>query len=523
MNRNRRSWTLSGALRHHAAILVLVIALALAGAGAAIVTRPPIYQGSALLFLNTRSTSSQGFDVALQTSQMLSAHYVQIATTRPILEQACATYKRTYGRSCAPDGLASHVSANTVKGTTIIAVNAQAADPQTAAGLANSIADAVVTQSQAENDAMVKSTADYLSSELKQLNGQIASRQAVIAQYINDPTPNGRAQTAQAQSELTLLQGQYSSVYQKQQDLALSQNELKGSLSVFQPATPPVRPADPDPVLYLSAALVGGIILGVLIVVLRERFDDRIFTVDDLVEATGTPLGLSVPTKALAADPAQQVRHYALTSAYLQARCPDLRCLVVAAASARDRARPVAMGIGGVAARAGKRVLVVAAEEPGIDGRSRAQSPSSSNGNGYQDFKAGAGRGHSRRGAPETGANILAVPAESATDELLAARSDDQDLVIVAAAAPHVDGTGIYLAREAQLAVLVATARSTTFREAQRSADALRRAGVEIVASVLIGGGPPQTRSVERFHEELLIANPRAAQPVEEGSAGRTA
>jgi hypothetical protein len=40
---------------------------------------------------------------------------------------------------------------------------------------------------------------------------------------------------------------------------------------------------------------------------------------------------------------------------------------------------------------------------------------------------------------------------------------------------------------------------------------------------VLIGGGSAQSRSVERFQDELLVASPRAAQRVDQGSAGRTA
>ncbi len=515
MNRRRRSWTLGSAIRHHLAALVLVVAVALLGAGSAVIARPPTYQATTLLFLDTRSTTSQGFDVALQTSQALSSHYIQIATTEPVLSRACSAYKSA-GYTCTPDSLSGRVSANTVRGTSIIAVNAQARDPQSAAVLANSVADAVVKENQNEVDALVKSTGDYLDSELKQLTDQIAGRQAVIAQYINDQSPNGRAQSAQAESQLTLLQGQYSSAYQKKQDLTLSQNQLKGTLSVFQRAVPPVRPADPDPLLYLSAGLVGGILLGLLLVVLLERFDDRLLSVDDLVDATGSPVGLSVPTKALAADPGQQVRHYALARAYLQARRPDLRSLVVAAASVRDRAYPVAMGIGTVAARAGQRVLVVTAEESGF------LSPLESNGDERLGLRAlRTVRGRTRPRVPQSSANLVTVTADRATDELLAAGTDGHDLVIVAAAAPYADATGIYIARDAEFAVLVATARSTTFREAQRSAEALRRAGIDVVASVLIGGPPGSTTRVA-FDDQLAIRDPHYPRPVRQSSAGPT-
>jgi hypothetical protein len=43
----------------------------------AAIVRPPVYQGTALLFVDERFNSSQGFDLALQAGELLSAHFIQ--------------------------------------------------------------------------------------------------------------------------------------------------------------------------------------------------------------------------------------------------------------------------------------------------------------------------------------------------------------------------------------------------------------------------------------------------------------
>lgn len=509
MNRSHRSWTVTGAIRHHLAVLVLVLAVAVAAAGLAATLRPPTYEASALLFLDGRANSSQGFDLALQASELLSSHYVQIATSGPVLASTCDTLRRE-GQSCSPESLATRVSAGTVRGTSMIAVSGRAGDPRSAAALANAAADAVIKENRAEVDDLAKPTAGYLDSQLKSLSAQIAQLQATVAQLSNDPSPAARGQELNAQSQLAVLQGQYTNAYQRKQDLVLSQYQMEGALSLYERAVPPLRPADPNPLLYLSAGLLVGVLAGLALVVLLERFDDRLYSVEDLVEATGSVLGLSVPRAGRGSD-SQHVRYYALARAHLLAQRPDLRCLVVAAAGEGDKAHPVAVALGAVAARAGQTVLVLSAEDP--DHGVRAPGPpagaggnGSTNGSGGQNGLKVVRRSRARIARERLAGGGLEVvraagDGSSSPVELV---DSGHDLTVVAAPPPYSNATGIYLAASAELAVVVATARSTTFRDAQKTSEALSRAGIPVVAAILVGAPPRGYSETVELHAEVL-------------------
>src|SRR4029077_13393683 len=119
--------TISHAVKHRKYMLIAIVALFVLAAGVATVVRPPTYQGTALLFVDERFNSSQGFDLALQAGELLSAHFIQAATSRPVLERACsgAYFDTTAaaGLSCTAGDLGPRVSANTARGTDWIAVN----------------------------------------------------------------------------------------------------------------------------------------------------------------------------------------------------------------------------------------------------------------------------------------------------------------------------------------------------------------------------------------------------------------
>src|SRR6184192_4542161 len=74
--------TIGHAIRHRFYVLIAILALFLIGAGVASVIRPPVYQGTAVLRVDERINASQGFDLALQAGELLSAHFIQSATSQ---------------------------------------------------------------------------------------------------------------------------------------------------------------------------------------------------------------------------------------------------------------------------------------------------------------------------------------------------------------------------------------------------------------------------------------------------------
>src|SRR2546428_11100991 len=91
--------TVNGAFRHFWWLLCLITILSVVGADLAARQRQPTYQATATLSLDSTQSLGQGFDTALQSDQFLSQRYIQMASSGPVLQQACAT---TRIRGCDP-------------------------------------------------------------------------------------------------------------------------------------------------------------------------------------------------------------------------------------------------------------------------------------------------------------------------------------------------------------------------------------------------------------------------------------
>ncbi|TMC39869.1 MAG: hypothetical protein E6J28_02790 [Chloroflexi bacterium] len=329
----------------------MLLVICLVGAFALVVVKPRTYEASALLFVDERHNSSQGFDLALQAAELMSHHYLEMATSREVLQAACSSPDASSlppGVGCDPASLAGKVRADTVRGTSLISITVSSSSPAAAAALANAIANALVAQDQRQVAELLAPTKTYLDSELDRLSKAIKDEKSAL--------PAGGSSPA-----LTALESEYSATYARRQDIALEEYRLAGSLSVVETAQPPAKPADPDPVRYLLVGLVAGLALALVAVLMLEYFDERVREPEDLARAAGTPLVVMVP-RATRRHAANRVQPYSLAHAGLLAAQPRLRRVLVAASSPRDHAEVAARGLAAAATEGGQQAFV---EGPG--------------------------------------------------------------------------------------------------------------------------------------------------------------
>lgn len=455
-----RMRSVAGALRHQLGVLLgIVLVCLLVGVGL-VVFLAPSYQAEAVLLVDARWAGAQDPNSALLASDTLTRLYIAEATSRPLLQEVVS--KNNLAESV--DHLSKSVSASTVRGTTLLAIDAKSASPTEAATIANAVAQAVVDRNQREVTARFESTRTYLQSELTRLDTLIKAAQA------EKPAANNPAAVADHSAALGQLHNQYAAIYTQLQDVALAEQRGIATLSVSALAAPPARPTNPDPLRYLLGALVVGLALGVLAALLAERFDDRVYTARGLADAAGTPVAVIVPGGATSAGAGGPMTAYALALASLRAKHPDARSLMVAAASARDRADVPATGIGKAAAHDGQRVIIIRADSD----RSGIPFPPSNNG-------------------------VTVVPLPSSTDPRVALGALTQgsgpyDFTVLSVPSPGSSPLAISLAGTAKLAILVATAKHTRHAEVRAAAESLRHAGVEVAASMLM---PRPTRIPE--------------------------
>jgi capsular polysaccharide biosynthesis protein len=463
--------SLRGALRHNVLLILGVVVVALLTAGV-LSLRATTYSATAVVYLDT-SRTAPNFDAGIATGELLQHDFVVLAYGRSVLQAACAAP----GVQCSAEELASpestlakRISVNVFRGTSTLTVSAKAPTAAEAAALANAVAAGMIAADQAEVARLFKPGLDELDRQLKDMQAAIDKQQ----QAVQSAKPGSAAATT-GQMALSQLESQYAALFGQRQTISQQQARTSNIATVTQPAVPPVRPAGPNRPRYLAAGLAAGLALGVLLALLAERFRSRIVDEDGLAFAAGVPVAVAASrVRRRLASP--EHRPYSLALASVLARAPDTRALLVASASAEDHSQEVASGLGAAAALAGQRVVVIQA-----DGHAAPE-----------------GNGHTPNGGwfprqPVTGMTTVTPPEDgggtvTAITQLLK-QYDFQSadtLLVVAVPSPDTNPIALLLGPGAKRAVLAATAGVTRFREARRTAELLRQAGVEIAAAILL-------------------------------------
>jgi capsular polysaccharide biosynthesis protein len=448
--------TVGNALRHRLWLLLAVLAICLvAGLGYVRLTKPT-YLAQANLLVDARWEGAPDPDAALRASDTLTQLYIAEATSQGVLQQVIDSNRSPLSVSA----LAKRLSVGTVHGTTLIGIKATSSNPADAATIANAVAQALVDRNTRDVRSRFEATIASLDSELARLSTQIAAIEA-------EKVPAGNAAAANDHAaRLQLVQNQYATVYSQRQDAVLGQARGIATLSIADRASAATVPTSPDPLRDMLAALVVGLVLGGFAVLLAERFDDRLLTAESLAEATGAPLVVNVPSTSRAA----RSNAYDLAHAAVRTRHPESHLLMLAAASARDRADGVASELGAAAAHAGARVLVVRSDADTVG----IPHPSSNGSNGT---------------------SVTTIPLPSTTDALtglaaLANGGGQYDFAVVSVPSPENNAAALSIAGTAKLVMLVATARKTRYSEARRTAELLRHSGAELAGSIFESKSP---------------------------------
>ncbi|MDQ3679161.1 MAG: polysaccharide biosynthesis tyrosine autokinase [Actinomycetota bacterium] len=440
----------------------------------------PVYEGTAEILLQKRSTESL-FDP--QSGQLRDPNRavqteIQVLKSRPVREEVIRRL-----------GAAPKVSTASVGQTDVIQVKAQSTDREQAAAIANAYATAYIDfrRKQAVDDVLGAST--EIQRKVSQLQSQI------------DATQGSSTQALEAQKAL---------FNQKLDQLQVDAALKTGGAQLVTPAAAPDSPISPTPIRSGVLALFVGFLFGVGIAFLLERLDESIKGKEDLERATDglATLGL-IPAvsswrdrqrpvvvsltepKSAAAEAYRALR----TSVQFIGLDRPLRTLQVTSPNASEGKTTTLANLAVALAQTGQRVVIVSCDlrrprvheffgRPNTAGFTSVllgDTPISSalqelDGDGLFLLPSGP--------IPPNPSELL---ASRRTREVFAVLQADADILLVDSppVLPVTDAAVISSRVDATL--LVATAGVTTRRELHRTHEALRQVDAPLIGTVLNG------------------------------------
>jgi non-specific protein-tyrosine kinase len=365
-------------LKNYFAILrrwgwIMLLCTALAGITGYVYTsrQPSVYQSRARYLigpaLDPNVTRSD-----IQTSSQIGQTYDELATSRPVLEAVIAKLKL----GTTPEQLKDQVGATWIDTTQILSIRANAGDPEVAANIANAIGDELIQRSPSNPSSPQAVRRQQADAQIARLQDTIRSTDSEIDKLANQvqQTTDPVAQRAliiqldQRRSQLAAAQRSYNDLLQ------LLQTTDVNKITLVEAAVPvPDAPIAPDVSRTVLAAVIAGLVLGLVAMILLEYFNDVIYTPEALRKTTGLTYlgGLARHKRLRGSNGAQLVtvakpetlaaESYRILRTNLQIAGTDrhLPSLLISSPSRGDGKTDVAANLAVVLARAGKLVILI--------------------------------------------------------------------------------------------------------------------------------------------------------------------
>jgi capsular polysaccharide biosynthesis protein len=292
-----------GALRllfRHRVTVAIFVTLGLLGGVVYQLVSPPGYNATALVLLPQAPTNSTGAGAAGTSGQAPTANSVatdaQIAKSGAVLLPAA----NEADSSLSLAQLQRAVSTSTAGD--VLSITATASNAREANALANAVANQLVSFVTANGSAASSGTLAGLESQSQQLSTQLSNVQSQITAAkgrlaSESPSSVAGQQDSQLVGSLTTEQ---SNLVEQQNTVTNEINQTKLGIASANQGTEVIQrataqgPSTSSIVFLVVAAGLCGLLLGSIFVLIVHRRDPRLWTRDQLAQAVGSPVVLSM-------------------------------------------------------------------------------------------------------------------------------------------------------------------------------------------------------------------------------------
>ena len=160
----------------------------------------PVYQASTRLLV-MRAPQEKTSDYTYLSDQQLIQTYIQLVTTKPVLEAVAAEVGYAV--------YAKQITVQQIRDTQVIQLTVEDGNPTRSAEIANTLVTQLIKQNEALQSSRFTSTETSLQEQIKQMEKQISGLQTVINQVT---TQNLKDQIAQIEAQIAPLQEEVSTL-----------------------------------------------------------------------------------------------------------------------------------------------------------------------------------------------------------------------------------------------------------------------------------------------------------------------
>jgi capsular polysaccharide biosynthesis protein len=276
--------------RHHRVLVVAFLLLGSAVAAGYLVIRPPLYKAESLVLLPSSSGSQSSSTTNLSTDGQIATSAAvlgAISHQHPSLPVSLLRQRVTTGSTAA----------------NILQITATAPSAIGAQNIANYVADGFVKYVTTYGNSASAGLLSGLTAEAQSLNSQIKSLDSQITDTSNRISAEG-ASSPSGQQDTALLGTLISDRSQAVLQLDSVNNQIaqsrRGAKSgsdgtvVIQHATAASHASFLWEAAIILVGTLGGLLVGLLVLSLVHRDDRHLYLRDDIAEATGAPVLLSL-------------------------------------------------------------------------------------------------------------------------------------------------------------------------------------------------------------------------------------
>lgn len=281
-------------------------------------------------------------------NQALAQNYATLFTSAGMLRKI---RPQVEGGRLSTAALSSRLSASAVEQSALVKIHATGPSPASAQRLGSQAAEAFLKELQNE-------ASSQTARQQSQIQATITSLSARIASLERSPTATEASTAAQIRS----LQASRQALITQSASLVANALARGSSATLSAPPVASSSPISPRTLLNLIGGVLIGLVIGVGLALLYDRLQPWLRSADDAAAALDAPLLASIPLRARLRDrdPILQESYEVLRANLFLAMNEVAKPLVtVIGPNPKVGKTATVEGLGRVAARAGRKVLVV--------------------------------------------------------------------------------------------------------------------------------------------------------------------